>query len=118
MNFYRRKLPHWQPPGAEYFITFRLAGSLPREAIVRLKREQNALIGKSNLNQSRADNLSALRVKIHKYIFSNYDQFLDEESIGPTWLAQTEIANIVKEAIHYRDSSDYDLYAYCILHNV
>jgi hypothetical protein len=23
-DFYRRKLPHWQPSGAEYFITFPL----------------------------------------------------------------------------------------------
>ncbi|MEX2479114.1 MAG: transposase [Gracilimonas sp.] len=84
---------------------------------MRLKRERNALFGKYTLNQSRSDRLSDLRVKIHKHIFNKYDQFLDEESIGPTWLAQAEIANIVKEAIHYRDTSDYDLYAYCIMSN-
>jgi hypothetical protein len=40
--FYRRHLPHWQPDGATLFITFRLAGSLPRAVIAALqeKREQ------------------------------------------------------------------------------
>ncbi|MCX7706539.1 MAG: hypothetical protein N2204_00835 [Anaerolineae bacterium] len=28
-EFYRRKLPHWQPEGAMYFVTFRLTDSLP-----------------------------------------------------------------------------------------
>jgi hypothetical protein len=41
--FYRRHLPHWQPDGATLFITFRLAGSLPRAVIAALqeKREQD-----------------------------------------------------------------------------
>lgn len=32
----RRKLPHWQQAGATYFVTFRLADSLPVEARLRL----------------------------------------------------------------------------------
>lgn len=27
--FYKRKLPHWQPAEETFFITYRLAGSLP-----------------------------------------------------------------------------------------
>lgn len=117
MNFYRRKLPHWQPQGAEYFVTFRLAGSLPTEVVLKLKKERNELIGKSTLNQSRWDRLSGLRTKISKRFFSKYDSFLDECATGPKWLAQTDIADIVKEAIQYRDSSEYDLYAYSIMPN-
>ena len=40
MSFYKRNLPHWQPSGAEYFITFRLAGSLPAEAVAKIKSEK------------------------------------------------------------------------------
>ncbi len=29
MQNYRRHLPHWQPDGAEFFVTWRLYGSLP-----------------------------------------------------------------------------------------
>ena len=37
--YYRRNLPHYQPSYASYFITFRLAGSLPNEVIIKLKEE-------------------------------------------------------------------------------
>jgi putative transposase len=39
-QFYRRRLPHIQPEGATFFVTFRLAGSLPDEAIKRLLEER------------------------------------------------------------------------------
>jgi len=38
-NFYRRNLPHWQPAETDFFITYRLAGSLPISKIVELKEE-------------------------------------------------------------------------------
>ncbi len=41
--FYRRTLPHWQPPGASIFITWRLQGSLPRTVIARLRIERERL---------------------------------------------------------------------------
>ncbi|PAU94971.1 hypothetical protein CK503_05765 [Aliifodinibius salipaludis] len=43
MNFYRRNLPHWQPPEAQYFITFRLAGSLPKEATQKIKSQRKEI---------------------------------------------------------------------------
>ena len=41
MSFYKRNLPHWQPSGAEYFVTFRLAGSLPAEAVAKIRNERD-----------------------------------------------------------------------------
>lgn len=35
--FYRRRLPHFQPPGAVLFITFRLKDSLPRAVLDDLR---------------------------------------------------------------------------------
>lgn len=29
--FYKRNLPHYQPDNTNYFVTFRLAGSLPQK---------------------------------------------------------------------------------------
>jgi hypothetical protein len=39
-SFYRRHLPHWQPTGGTIFLTWRLYGSLPQEALERLSDEQ------------------------------------------------------------------------------
>jgi hypothetical protein len=33
---YARHLPHWRQPGATYFVTFRLADSLPKEKLHEL----------------------------------------------------------------------------------
>jgi len=40
---YKRHLPHLQPPGATFFITTRLAGSLPRSVLGRMAREKAAI---------------------------------------------------------------------------
>lgn len=37
--FYRRHLPHIQPPGATLFITFRLANSIPAQVHQQLIEE-------------------------------------------------------------------------------
>jgi hypothetical protein len=46
---FRGKLPHLKHEGAVYFVTFRLADSLPAQEIARLKRERVTL-----LEQARA----------------------------------------------------------------
>jgi hypothetical protein len=36
----RRRLPHWRQPGATYFITFRLADSLPQSVLHQWRHER------------------------------------------------------------------------------
>ena len=38
VNVYHRHLPHWRQEGATYFVTFRLADSIPQEKLQALKR--------------------------------------------------------------------------------
>jgi hypothetical protein len=38
------KLPHWQQAGACYFITFRLADSIPSELMEKWKKDRDAWI--------------------------------------------------------------------------
>ena len=40
--YYKRNLPHYQPPGATFFITFRLYGSLPFVVIQQLEELKNS----------------------------------------------------------------------------
>jgi hypothetical protein len=37
---YSRHLPHWRLAGACYFVTFRLADSIPREVLEEIQREE------------------------------------------------------------------------------
>lgn len=50
-------------------------------------------------------------------IFKKYEKQLDRAGTGPMWLSNSAVANIVSEAIHHRDGTKYDLYAYCIMPN-
>jgi len=56
--YYHRKLPHWIPPGAIFFITFRLANSLPQPILQALKvereRERQAILAQWDGAQQRA----------------------------------------------------------------
>lgn len=106
MNFYKRNLPHWHPANAEFFITVRLANSLPKIAAKKLKAEQK-ILRNSNINPSQ----------IQRTIFRKYEQLLDNSDSGPTWLSKSKIADLVKESIHHRDKKIYDLYCFCIMPN-
>ncbi|PKD42566.1 transposase [Rhodohalobacter barkolensis] len=113
MPFYKRNLPHWQEPGAEYFVTFRLAGSLPKNVIQQLKKSRDTF--KKNFSH-KTDYRSKTR-QLEASLFKKYESILDRQSTGPVWLSNKNIADIVKEALHYRDNNEYDLYAFCIMSN-
>ena len=46
-----------------------------------------------------------------------FEKLLAGDSRGPFWLRKPEIAEIVNEAIHYRDQKEYDLIAHAIMPN-
>lgn len=116
-DFYRRKLPHWQPEGQMFFITFRLANSLPVQIIQELEaereRERQDIREKFGGAQQR-DEL----YKLEKKYFGRFDAWLDrctEES--PRWLADENIAQIVADELHALDGVRYRLIAYCLMSN-
>ena len=113
MPFYRRNLPHWQKPGAEYFVTFRLAGSLPKNVIRQLKESRDNFY--KNFSH-RADYQSKSR-QFEAFLFKKYESLLDGQRTGPLWLSNKNVADIVTEALHFRNNKEYDLYAFCIMSN-
>jgi len=114
--YYKRNLPHFQPPGYAFFITFRLHGTLPKEVVNKLKamkdKELKLIAGYDN---SKVKNEKYSEFK--KRYFKLYDDYLDSASRGPSWLKDTRIAEIVKSSIHFRDEKEYDLIAYTIMPN-
>ena len=108
MNYYKRHLPHWQPEGAEFFITFRLTGSLPKEVVEKLRQQRKKFNEQSE---------SRYKKEIQKKIFQKYEDLLDRAESGPAWLKNEKIYEIVKNALQYYDQKKYDLYAYCIMPN-
>ncbi len=98
----RGYLPHWELDGATYFVTFRLAGSLPKEALEQLRTEMK--------------NVRGCESEIEFEEIMKIDRLLDS-GFGTPHLSNPEIAKIVKTALLYFKDERYDLYAYCIMPN-
>ena len=71
MRSYRRHLPHWQPDGVEFFVTWRLHGSLP--------------VGCNSITTGRS--------------FVEADRQLEKCGFGPHWLEAPQIAACVEETL-------------------
>lgn len=113
MDYYKRNLPHWQPRGAEFFVTCRLAGSLPEATVDELKQKR-----KEFRRESRKKDLPyGERSKFEAVLFKLYDQQLDKASSGPTWLSNGKVARTLMDSLHFYDQKHYDLYAYTIMSN-
>jgi hypothetical protein len=62
-RFYRRRLPHWQPPGTILFVTFRTRGSLPQA--VEMEMASRAALLKRDC-EGKQPNLPELRLEWNK----------------------------------------------------
>lgn len=114
-TYYRNNLPHITPIGATFFITFRLADSLPQSILWKLKKEFKEKV--KTLKQENPSNLEDLIYEEQKRYFAKYDNQLDIEPYGKCWLKQKDIASQVIEQMTKLDGSLYDLQAYTIMPN-
>ena len=120
--FYRRNLPHIQPPGATFFVTFHLKGSLPRRVLQQWKAEKSRFFNLKSNTYSAADEDMTFEKK-EKYDewkrqwFRKIEKTLDDAQNGPVWLKDDQIAKEVADSIHYLDGKVYRLDAYCIMSN-
>lgn len=115
-EFFLRNLPHYHLPNAAYFITFRLAGSLPMEAWKHLQEEyeqQKQILA----NKFQGQTLQEERYKLQKQYFARVDAALDRAENGPRWLSEPRFAEIVTQQIHNLHPSYYSLHAYCLMSN-
>ncbi len=117
-RFYHRKLPHYQPAEAPFFVTFRLAGSIPVEIIRRL-RENHDLVNKGILERSDLTEREQreLAYAEQKRLFAATDGFLDTNPNAPYWLKEKDVAEILAFEIKMHDGSWYTLWSYCIMPN-
>lgn len=113
---YRRNLPHIQPPGATLFITPHLHGSLPVEAIERLRNEFQLRLKQIEREAAPAEK-ELLLYREEKRYFGRFDDLLDRMTHGPDWLRIPDVARIVCNALHNRDGKTYELIAYCVMPN-
>ncbi len=114
--FYRRHLPHIQPPGATLFVTFRLANSIPVQIQQQLIEEAQRI--EKVLERIQDPREGARQANFAKRrAFGRWDRILDTAKSGPMYLSDRRVATLVRDSIHRCDGALYDLDAFCIMPN-
>jgi REP element-mobilizing transposase RayT len=110
----RGRLPHWEKEGATYFITFRLAGSLPQSLLEQIESERQAIV--ETANQLHRALSADERRKIQRLSTPAIEQFLDSGA-GACHLRNPIIAAEVADTLRHFDQKRYRLFAWCIMPN-
>lgn len=108
----RGYLPHWEAEGACYFITFRLADSLP-SAVSQAMHAERQLLATS---AARRDLLEVERRRAQKLSSRRLEALLDEGS-GSCPLRNPAVAEIVSNALRFWKDKRYRLLAWVVMPN-
>jgi len=110
----RGRLPHWVMESATYFVTFRLADSLPESILTRIAAEREAII--RTAAQLGRDLALDERKKIQNLSTPIIEHYLDAGA-GACHLQNSAIASQVSNTIRYFDEKRYRLFAWCDMPN-
>jgi REP element-mobilizing transposase RayT len=110
----RGVLPHLKRVGASYFVTFRLYGTLPKDVLLRFKRERETIIAQA---QAATRPLTwQEQEELFRWYSARVDHYLDAGR-GDCWLARPEIADLVAGAMKFHAGERFDLLAWIIMPN-
>ena len=116
MAYYKRNLPHYQPEGSTFFVTTRLAGTIPRHIFESIKHKYELEIDKiGSLNFTKNRWSKYKDIQLNQFI--DYEKYLDSCDLTRKWLADDRIAEIASNALHFRDGKEFELIAYTIMPN-
>jgi len=111
VNVARRRLPHWQQPGAAYFITFRLADSLPQSRL-RQWREERAIW----LRWHPEPWLAAEQREYEERFVRRIQEWLDA-GMGACHLRRPDVRNEIESCMFHFDGTRYDVDALVLMPN-
>jgi hypothetical protein len=110
----RGYLPHLEGKNATYFVTFRLADSLPNQILKSFEFESNEIVYEAQRQQRRLSQSEIKRInELHSEKIENY---LDSGA-GNCWLKNPLVAEVVVAALKYFDGIRYVLHAWCVMPN-
>jgi len=118
VSIYRCSLPHWRQDGVLYFVTFRLADSLPLSITEGWKEERRIWLAARGL-RSEAHLRTLPRAERYEFArqFNRKVHIVLDGGHGSCWLGKPEIAGIVSEAFLKGDNESYALGDFVIMPN-
>ncbi|MCG2794589.1 MAG: hypothetical protein L6427_01740 [Actinomycetia bacterium] len=96
----RGRLPHWELENGTYFVTVRVAGTLPGRVVARLKEEKE----------------QASELEARGLLINIIDDYLDTGK-GDCPLKVSKVATVVVDTLRHFDGDRYHLHAWCIMPN-
>lgn len=114
-TFYKGRLPHIQPIGATFFVTFHLDGVIPLPYIRKFKQEYEKQL--AQLEKKRSPNFEIEFYNLQKIFFQKYDELLHQQRMGPQYFENPSIRQILAEQIMQFDQEWYDTLAFSIMPN-
>lgn len=110
----RGYLPHLKEREGTYFITFRLADTLPQRVADSYRAERENIIGQATDQQRELS--PDERRRLAELYAERIDAYLDAGH-GQCWLRNPSIAAMVAQALCCFDGERYDLYAWAVMPN-
>jgi REP element-mobilizing transposase RayT len=110
----RGVLPHLKRQGAAYFVTFRLAGTLPKDILLKFKAERDAILAQAQA--AKRPLTWHEQEELFRWYSKRVDHYLDAGH-GDCRLAQSEIASLMAGAIQFHAGQRFDLHAWVVMPN-
>ena len=108
---HERNLPHWQQDAKCYFVTWRLADSLPADLIRSWQLEAEAW------RSGRPQPLNEADLAEYHHLFSDRIENELDAGRGDCIFREPAVASIVADALRHFDSQRYDVLAFVIMPN-
>ncbi|MGH7993245.1 MAG: helicase C-terminal domain-containing protein, partial [Limisphaerales bacterium] len=106
-----RHLPHWRQEGCAYFVTFRLADSIPKDKLIQWQVELREW-----LHRHPEPRTAVQEQEYAERFAERFHAWLDD-GLGACWLQQPEISAVVEEALRFFDGQRYWLGQFVVMPN-
>jgi len=110
----RGHLPHWEAATAIYFVTFRLADSLPQDALRRILFSRKDI--PLNAAQMGREISETERKRLAKLHARRIEKYLDT-GVGECFFRNPVVAKMVSDSLRQFNDSRYRLFAWCVMPN-
>src|SRR5262249_5125275 len=124
-QFTERRRPHIHHPGATLFLTYLLAGSIPKTTLNEYKSKRDWL--NDQLARARKANTSNNAAELKRWLerierfkrewFVKFEDILHRAKTGPMWMQDDRVAAKVVENLHRLDGDAYRLDAFSVMSN-
>ncbi|WP_339793135.1 transposase [uncultured Imperialibacter sp.] len=114
--FYRRNLPHLQPMGGLFFVTYMLHGAIPRQVNEQWRREREEELIQL-MAQETKDSFAELKNIVDRKFWLKQEKYLDNRKDGPFYFKDDKLAQVAVESLFFWDNRKIEVICFCGMPN-